>query len=277
MRTTVNEHISKSRIDSLLRCQFAYLLHYGYGLTRPPAWIMAFGSSFEAGPNLNWRQKIDSHENIPLHDVVEASVADWHQRCEEVEPIWSPGIDEEIITDHMAAAAENFQLEIGDDIQPSAVQRHIEVRYDTPEGETDWFLDCFIDVEEKAEGRTLIHDVKTTGAAGGLKDAAAAEKWDPVIYTHAVESLGEKVAGFDFLVSRYKNGKNFLKRKQVQIKPIEVSRAELDRAPHVINKFRLLGNHILETGLATPNYSWACKSCGFRAECESEHGRTPPS
>jgi len=285
-------HISKSRIGSLLRCEAAFGYHYGMGYTAPPKWIMAWGLSFEHGCNLNWRQKETTGENIPIGDVIDAARDDLHQKSDSLEVIWDPGVDVDVATDRMALALKTFNDELGFRVQPveGGVQKHIEVEF---KGQ-DWVLDNYIDLVAKDgldgawEGRKLMHregdppvgpciiDVKTTGKSGGWKGSDVEATWDPVIYDVAMHAAGITPGGFEFHISRHKNGAHWMKEPKTQIFSVRVNPTMRAGLLKLLLRFKAKNDYIIETGITVPNYGWACKGCGFRRLCRKDFGREPP-
>jgi len=121
-----------------------------------------------------------------------------------------------------------------------------------------------------------IVDVKTTGKSGGWKGSDVEASWDPVIYDLAMHAANEPPSGFEFHVSRHKNGANWMKQPKTQVFPVSVTQAMRDGLLKLLLRFKAKNDYILETGVTVPNYGWMCKGCGFRTLCRKDFGRNPP-
>ena len=88
MTTTVEKPaIHQSSALMFLRCQPQYAFRYIEGIKSPPRSALAFGSSFHKTNDLNYTQKIETHEDLPVSDLRDFWVDDFERRTEEVE--WS--------------------------------------------------------------------------------------------------------------------------------------------------------------------------------------------
>ena len=59
------KYLSVSQVNMYLRCPLQYMFRYIEGLKLPPKSAMTLGKSIHFGIEGNYRQKIDSHKDLP--------------------------------------------------------------------------------------------------------------------------------------------------------------------------------------------------------------------
>jgi CRISPR/Cas system-associated exonuclease Cas4 (RecB family) len=74
-------HLSKSQIDLYHKCPEAYRRRYIEGEKRPPGIALLVGTGVHVGAETNFRQKIETHQDLSADDIIDASVAGFEQRC----------------------------------------------------------------------------------------------------------------------------------------------------------------------------------------------------
>jgi RecB family exonuclease len=72
-------HISPSQLESFCRCPEAYRRRYLDGEIIPPGIAILKGTAFHGGAAVNMRQKIESHVDLPVADIVDAARAAFDQ------------------------------------------------------------------------------------------------------------------------------------------------------------------------------------------------------
>ncbi|MDP2704259.1 MAG: PD-(D/E)XK nuclease family protein, partial [bacterium] len=65
-------HFSISQLLTYQKCPLHYKFRYIDGLKIPPRSVMTLGSSVHAALEHNFRQKIKSHEDLKVNDVLDA-------------------------------------------------------------------------------------------------------------------------------------------------------------------------------------------------------------
>lgn len=80
MTTEGKKHISNSQLELFSKCAEAYRRRYIENDKRPPRIAMQIGSGVHYGAEVNFRQKIESHENLPASEIIDAAVAGFEQR-----------------------------------------------------------------------------------------------------------------------------------------------------------------------------------------------------
>jgi hypothetical protein len=150
-------HLSPSQLDMMSRCGEAYRRRYIDGERIPPGIAMLSGTGVHAGAEVNFRQKIETHRDLPADDIVDASVdgfdrglAGGYERGPEDE---SP--DE--ARDQVAELARLYADEVAPVYQPKFVEQL--VRIELP-GTHD-----MVGVLDMADDAGRVVDLKTSGKA----------------------------------------------------------------------------------------------------------------
>jgi len=73
-------HISATQHTMAARCMEQYRRRYICGERIPPGIALLQGSAFHTGAEHNMRQKIESHEDLPAPEIVEAAAAGFEER-----------------------------------------------------------------------------------------------------------------------------------------------------------------------------------------------------
>jgi hypothetical protein len=68
-------HVSATQLEMFWKCPEQYRRRYIEGERIPPGVALLVGGAFHRGAEHNFRQKIESHEDLPEKDIVEAAVA----------------------------------------------------------------------------------------------------------------------------------------------------------------------------------------------------------
>jgi len=154
-------HVSHSAMDCYLRCGEQYRRAYVLKERIPPGIALVKGSSVDAAANLNYEQKLETHEDLPEAKLLEAAAAGFEEAC-------SDGVfltpDEESAKDRVLGEAKNtaigmtrvFRRDIAPRVQPKLVQPWF--RIEIPKASHD--LLGRIDV---ADAEDVVRDTKTSG------------------------------------------------------------------------------------------------------------------
>lgn len=159
-------HLSFSSVSTFLRCPRQWAYSYLEGLRRPPGVALIKGSAVDKAAAHNFRQKIDSHEDLPKNDVLEVAEDAFRQDVDRnggvTEIVWD-GTNQAKAIDSTISLTSIHMTMHAPYIQPVTVQE--ELRRQLPGGRD--FLG-FIDYV-KDDG--TIGDVKTGNRRMG-QDAA---------------------------------------------------------------------------------------------------------
>jgi len=80
MTTSRKPHISPSQMEMYPRCGEQYRRRYPEGEIIPPNVPLLIGGGYHAGAQINFEQKIYSHEDLPVAEIVDAAVAGFEGR-----------------------------------------------------------------------------------------------------------------------------------------------------------------------------------------------------
>lgn len=73
-------HISNTQLDMYWRCPEQYRRRYIEGERRPPGIALLVGGGMHKGAEVNFEQKIESREDLPPSEIVDAAVAGFETR-----------------------------------------------------------------------------------------------------------------------------------------------------------------------------------------------------
>lgn len=118
------EEISQSRIAMYLKCPRQYYYRYCEELICPPRAALTLGSSFHRAIAANYGQKVASHQDLAVTDVLDVFSTEFDHRRHET--IWYPEEDPGKIKDSGIAITDHYQVEAAPGIQPVAVERSFE-------------------------------------------------------------------------------------------------------------------------------------------------------
>ena len=155
------KHFSASAINTYLRCPTQWYFRYVEWVKSPPGVAMVKGSSVDAAATLNYTQKMDTHEDLPEADVLDATRDKFAEESDNVD--WSQEEEKPAeAVDAAIAMARVWRAELAPIVQPTAVQRKITI--DDP----TWLRPVigFIDTETEVD----ILDLKTSGKAKSQAD-----------------------------------------------------------------------------------------------------------
>jgi len=121
--------ISSTRLETMWRCGEQYRRRYVEHEVIPPGIALLVGTGVHAGAQTNFAQKIETHVDLPIDEVIEAAVAGFESRLrkesyELTREEASRGARRVIAeaTDQVAAMAEILAIEVVADYQPVAVE-----------------------------------------------------------------------------------------------------------------------------------------------------------
>ena len=80
MPDTQKPHVSVTQVEMLGRCGEAYRRRYIEGDIIPPGIAPLIGTGLHVGAETNFRQKVDSHTDLPEDQIVEAAVTGFEAR-----------------------------------------------------------------------------------------------------------------------------------------------------------------------------------------------------
>ncbi len=185
-------HISPSQVNMYLRCPAQYYFRYVEGVILPPKAAMTRGKAVHHSIETNYKQKIESHEDLPLSDVLDVAATAFEIEAEHTE--WEPDETPGSVKDETIQLAGLYHTAIAPTVQPVCVEARAEI----PLEGTEKTLLGFIDVIDSGG---FIRDTKTSRRAPGADEAERSLQL--TAYCLAFRYLtGEREAGvkLDYLV-----------------------------------------------------------------------------
>lgn len=142
--------LSNSSISMYLRCPAQYYFRYVLNYVIPPKVVLIKGSAVHKGQEINYKQKIDSHEDLKTSDVMEVVADEFTKLVSDVEVAPDEDVGKEL--DEAVGMGKAYHEEIAKTVQPLAVEQEIRIQHN------DFTLQGYIDVIEEGG---IIRDTKT--------------------------------------------------------------------------------------------------------------------
>ncbi len=153
---TAKFHLSPSSLKLFLRCPASYMFKYIYGIKTPSTSYFAKGRALHKGLEVNYLQKINTRQDLPLSDVHDAAADEFEKQATEI--VLEEGEDLGAIKDQTLNLVALYHAEISPTIQPVAVERKFVV--DIPE--TDYEMVGIIDlIDDQGNIRDTKHYGRT--------------------------------------------------------------------------------------------------------------------
>lgn len=151
-------HTSYSQINMYLTCGERYRRRYICGDIIPPGIALVKGKSVHKGIEINNRQKIESHEDLPKSDIIEQTVTAYEQDVQQ-DLLFQPDENPKDVIgkgkDGVVSLAGLYADEVAPTIQPvQAEEKTLIEMYDSKPIMV--VIDCIDD-------KGVIHDYKTSG------------------------------------------------------------------------------------------------------------------
>ena len=244
---TDEPHLSVTQLKMYLRCPLQYYFRYVCGLKVPPTGGMTLGRTVHSALEKNYRQKIETHEDLPLEQVHDFFGDRWDQEAQLT--LFQGGEEPGQLKDQGIRLLGVYHEKIAPQVQPVEVER--EFLIDT--GATELPLNGYIDL---IDDRGTIIDHKTTKRS--FPADTAERDLQLTAYAMAYRKLyGQEENGvrMDVLV----------RTKQPKTQQLSAVRGWAD-----IDRFlRLIGNveQAIKAEAFYPNENYMCGSCGYGEMC----------
>lgn len=150
-------YLSPSQIDMYLRCGESYRRRYIEGERIPPGVAMLQGTGVHAGAEVNFRQKVDTHSDLPFRDIVDAAVDGFDRSLLGGYVIDPEGPAPDEARDQVATLAMLYADEVAPEYQPVHVEQAVKIELP---GAYD-----MLGVIDLADDHGRVVDIKTTGKA----------------------------------------------------------------------------------------------------------------
>ena len=240
----LRDYESFSSLSTYQRCGMQYYFRYCEGIKVPPAVAMIQGSSVHVGLELNDKQKIDTHEDVPVDDVVDATATEFDARAPEVED-W--GGEDKCKAKDTAIKVAKIAREV---LCPTYQPIECEERYEIEIASTRLLI-----IPDVVDDTGCIRDRKVVGKAKSQADADGSLQ-----LTAYALGTGMKDVALDCLI----------KSKEPKVVSLKSTRTD-----EHFRRFKLLVPALLEgitkeIWLPADPSSWACsiKFCGYWNICK---------
>lgn len=162
-------HLSVSQLRTYLRCPMQYYYSQVEGIRIPPKSAQAFGSVTHKSIEANYKQKVDSREDLPIKHIQEV----WSDEFEKLkgEVVWEEGEKPGEVKDQGVSTVKVYMETIAPKIQPILVEHTVNV----PLEGVGFDIKLIIDLTDEEH---LIHDTKTTSKAPPKKQQEQGIKED---------------------------------------------------------------------------------------------------
>lgn len=251
-----DDHLSISRINTFGRCPMQFYFRYCLGLTAPPSGALSLGSSFHVAAEYHDKQKIVSHANLNVEEVLDVFSADFDERSHET--AWMDGEKPGTFKDQGVGLLRIYHREIAVNVQPASVER----RFEIPFYNKDWDFVGYIDL---IDDNDLIIERKTIGRRPPAPQAD--HMLQTVAYTAGFRWEGNTESGarIDYVV---KNKKPIVVSYPFQVvdAQVEFFLSQAARVAHMIENEMFMNSRHLSP------FPCSHKFCGYALTCEREIG-----
>ncbi len=177
-RLTDEPHLSVTQLKMYLRCPLQYYLRYVCGLKIPPTGDLILGRTVHSTLEENYRQKIQSHQDLPLQQFHDIFSQRWDQEAQLT--LFEDGEKPGQLKDEGVRLLDPYHRDVAPGVQPVKVER--EFLLDT--GATELPLKGYIDL---IDDQGAIIDHKTTKRS--FPADAAAKDLQLTAYAFAYRAL----------------------------------------------------------------------------------------
>lgn len=249
----VKPHLSPTQLSLMSRCGEAYRRRYIEGERIPPGIAMLSGTGVHKGAEVNFRQKIATHSDLPADDIVDAAVSGFDDAMKSGCQIGADDPSPDQARDAVAEMSRLYADEVAPEYQPLFVEQH--VRIELP-GTHD-----MVGVLDLADDQGRVVDLKTSNKAKSQDEADRSSQL--TFYSAAHRQLTGEIAE-TVRLEVITSGKN---PRRVML---ESTRGPADYAA-LANRINA-ATATVAAGVFLPADpdSWMCspKWCGYYATCQ---------
>ena len=149
------EHLSASQVNTYLTCPLQHFWRYHKHRKIPPKSAMSLSKSLHFGIEGNYRQKVESHQDLPLDDVLDKFSTDFDFRKHET--LWAKDEKPPKVKDEGVWLLSLYHQTVAPKVQPLHVEDSFEVpfeNFDVPlVGRLDLVDDSHLIIDHKTSGK----------------------------------------------------------------------------------------------------------------------------
>ena len=147
---------SPSQVGMYLRCPASWMFRYAEGLKIPPPGALICGIGVHSAAELNHKQKISSHEDLPVGDLMDCAATAVEKRIAEEGLLPDPDVTAGGLKDEAVSLTKLYRAEVAPTYQPTEAESWFQLSFEgVPYGFTGR-VDCVDD-------QKCIRDLKTAG------------------------------------------------------------------------------------------------------------------
>lgn len=258
-------HISATQLTMFLKCEEQWRRRYICQEIIPPGIALIMGGAFHVGAEVNFKQKIETHRDLPAKDIVDAAVAAFDQKAAGelvlTEEETSRGAKTVLgeAKDELAGLAECHAYEQAPDYQPVAVEHKTRIVF--PNATHD-----LLGITDLRDDQGRVVDFKTAGKKPPQADADTSVQLTIYAAAHRIETGADPSEVRLDAVTKTKTPKRHV---------ISSSRGEGDyralvsQVNAMFSTVGLLSQAGVEPWPAASVGAWWCsaKFCGYWATC----------
>ena len=148
----MKKHLSATQLKMWIRCSMQWYFRYVEGKKLPPAAAMTLGGSVDTSLNHNYKQKVDTFEDLPIDDILDVFSTTFEARKGSTD--WKDD-KPAVVKDQGVGCLKAYGHEIMPGVQPSTVQLKVDVPLE--------FSYDFIGYIDLIDVDSIIIDNKTAG------------------------------------------------------------------------------------------------------------------
>lgn len=253
-------HVSPSALDTYLRCGEQYRRRYINGEKIPPGVALVKGASVHRAAETNYRQKIETHADLPVPDLQEAAAAAVGDMVTRDGLFLAPDetargmakVRGEII-DRAVVLTGLFAQRVAPTVQPALVEEWVTIPLPS-------FTHDLLGRLDVADADGVVHDLKT---AGKRKTQDEVDRSDQLTYYHLAyqHKTGKPSAGvmMDVLIDK----------TRPEAQRLTATRTQADAQVFVNRLNAMLAGVKAGSFPPAPLGAWWCsfRFCGFAGSC----------
>lgn len=250
--------LSFSAVNMYCRCGLQYYFRYIEGIIAPPRPAMVLGKAFHAALESNYKQKAESHKDLPVDDLKDIYVTEVETifldevLLDEDEKTKGKEIVKAEIKDEGTLMIDAYQKEIGQETMPLEVELEFNCQIQYDDGVT---VDTIGYIDLITEDGTLV-DTKTSQRAPQKDTAHKSQQLTlyslgyKTLYGHLPQKLR-----LDYVIGNKNSAKTV---------SLNTTRSD-EEIERFFKRIRRVVDGIRKGVFIPPDQSsWACQYCGYR-------------
>ena len=242
-----DKHLSYSQINTYRTCPMRYYFRYIKGLKIPPPWAIPLGKSVHQGIGYNLKQKIQTRQDLPLPQVLDAyDFAFESQTQGEVD--WQDK-KRGMVKDMGVGLVGVHHRDCSPLVQPIAVEDKVKIPFEN----VDY---CFLAYLDLIDENSIIIDLKTSQKSPNKAKAVTSDQLTAYALAYRVKyGKAEKGMRLDYLVNT--------KTPKYQPLPARRTSQEIDAFLEIVS--RVQEGIEKEVFYPCSEDNWVCnpRSCGY--------------